>query len=303
MIAPAAALADGVQIRDAAARVVVLPEARRDVQVTTRGGDARLPPVRTRMEGDTVVVDGGLRNRIASCGWGWNTDISVIWRHPDPGPRGSHENQRVSIRGVGPLTVDQLPVITVRVPLSAHVAADGAVWGEVGPTDALSLEAAGCGDWRVADVRGRFSTATSGSGDVRARRAGSVQARLSGSGGLTLADVDRDADVSLSGSGDMRAGRIGGPAVLKIAGSGDIKAERIDGPVEARIGGSGAVHIRDGRTPRITVAVSGSGSFDYGGTARALDAQVAGSGDVSVARVDGPVTKAVAGSGEVRVGR
>ena len=76
----APALADGVRIENAAARVTVIPEARRDVSVTTRGGDGRLPQIRTRVEGGTVVVDGGLRGRILSCGV-INMNVGVLFHH------------------------------------------------------------------------------------------------------------------------------------------------------------------------------------------------------------------------------
>ncbi len=296
----APSLADGVRIENAAARVIVIPEARGDVSVTTHGGDARLPQIRTRVEGGTVIVDGGLRNRIMSCGV-INMNMGALFHHdrergrPSPG-------QRVMIRGVGPLTLDHLPEITVHVPMSASVSADGAVWGEAGPSDALRLSASGCGDWRVGDVRGPLDVSTNGSGDVIARHAGGLHAQLSGSGDLAVGDVDRDANIAIAGSGDVLARRIGGRLQSRVNGSGDLKVARADGPIEAQIGGSGDLRIVEGRSPRVTVSVAGSGDFRFGGVAGALDATVAGSGDVYVGRVDGPVSKSVAGSGDIHIG-
>ena len=293
------ALADGVRIRDAAARLVVIPENRRDVSVSISGGDSRLPPLRTHVEGSTVVVDGGLERRIGGCG---SVGVNVGWFHRRNG-EGPSPVQRVEVRGIGPLSVERLPVITARVPMAAQVSAGGAVWGEVGPTDTLQLEASGCGDWRLADVRGALDISTAGAGDVTAHGAGGLRAHMAGSGDLGMGDVSRDAEIAMSGSGDVRLGKVGGRLNARIAGSGDVGVTRADGPIDAAIRGSGDMHIRDGASSTVAVSVAGSGDFSYGGVAGALNVQVAGSGDVSVARVTGPVAKSVSGSGDVHVGR
>ena len=299
MAVAAPALADGVRVHGAAARMVVIPENRRDVSVSISGGDSRLPTLRTHTEGNTVIVDGGLERRIAGCG---SFGVNLGWFHRRAG-EGPSPVQRVDVRGVGPLSVERLPVITVRVPMNADVSADGAVWGEVGPTDALRLDASGCGDWRLGDVRGPLDLSTSGAGDVSARNAGGLHAHMSGSGDLAMGDVARDAEVAMSGSGDVKLGRVGGRLNARVAGSGNVGVGRIDGPVDAAIRGSGDVRVHDGASPTVAVSVAGSGNFSYGGVAGTLNAQVAGSGDVTVARVTGPVAKSVAGSGEVHVGR
>lgn len=263
-----------VDVRDAVARVVVIPEARGDVDIRVAGGDPRLPPLQVRREGARIVVDGGLARRIGGCSstrWGWNGD-SRSW------------NPSVDVRGLGRIALRDMPVITVRTPMQANVGADGAVWGEVGPSDQLNLAHSGCGDWTVAPVRGTFDLASRGSGDTRARSVGRLASAIQGSGDLVLDSVE-------------------GPAVLSIAGSGDVKIERVSGAVSGDIAGSGDIRIGSGRAPNVSVRIAGSGDFIFGGEVGALSAQVAGSGDVHVARVDGPVAKSVHGSGEVTVGR
>lgn len=263
----------GVRVEHAAARMVVIPERREDVSVTVSGGDARLPDLHLHREGDTMVVEGGLERRVAGCGV-----IGVAW-----GDGAGRRGERVMIRGIGPLTVDRLPLITAHVPLDAKVAVSDAVFGSVGATRSLSLADTGCGDWTIADVSGAMQVATNGSGDVHAGSAGSVSAAISGSGDLTL----------------RRAGALH----VSVAGSGDVRAADVEGPVGAQISGSGDVRIADGRSPNLSVRIAGSGDFTYGGTAGALAAQVAGSGDIRVAHVTGPVSKSVVGSGDVTVGR
>ena len=259
-----------VEVRDAAARVVVIPEARGDVDVRIAGGDRRLPPLQARREGARIVVDGGLARRIGNCS---STRLGA-----------TGGDQAVDVRGLGRLALRDLPVITVRTPMQANVGAGGAVWGEVGATDQLHLAHSGCGDWTVAPVRGEFDLSAQGSGDTRARSVGRLNSAVQGSGDLAVDSVE-------------------GPAALSIAGSGDVRVGRVSGAVSSSIAGSGDVRIASGRAPNVAVRIAGSGDFVFGGEAGALSAQVAGSGDVHVARVTGPVAKSVQGSGEVIVGR
>lgn len=288
----------GVRLENAAARLIVIPEARGDVSVSIKGGDSRLPPLRTRMEGRTVVVDGDLRNRIESCG-SVNINVGVLF-HPDARP---YPGQRVMIRGVGPLALDRLPVVTARVPMDAAVAAGGAVWGEVGPTEALHLSKDGCGDFRLADVHGVLDLASHGSGDTFAHHAGRLHASVAGSGNLTTEDVGGSADLVVSGSGDVKMGRVAGGVSAQVNGSGNMTAEETNGPINVAISGSGDLTVHHGHAPAVAAQVAGSGDFRFDGDAGSLTAQVAGSGDVHVAHVSGAVTKVVSGSGEVTVGR
>lgn len=272
--ASAQAPTPGLRIEHAAARVLVIPEARSNVSITVQGGDARLPVLRVRTEGGVVVVEGGLDRRIDGCG-----GYGIVFK------TGPHRDQtmRVGVRGIGPLTLDRLPVITARVPMDASVTAGDAVWGEVGPSNSLKLGNKGCGDWTVGDVRGPLSVALSGSGDARGGNAGSVQIAVSGSGDVTLRDV--------------------GALTASVVGSGGIKVGRANGPVSARISGSGGINVDEGRAPNVAASVVGSGDFRFGGEAGAVAARVAGSGDIRVAHASGPVSRSVVGSGDVIVGR
>ena len=270
-LAASAATSPSVEVRAAAARVVVIPEARSDIALSVAPGDARLPRLEVRRDGERTVVDGGLDRRITRC---WQSG---------PGGRGA-ESRAVDVRGLGRVAYRDLPVVTVHVPLAAAVAASGAVWGEVGPTRALQLAYTGCGDWAVAPVREGLRVSAAGSGDTHATSAGRL-------------------DYTIAGSGDFDIGAVDGPADLEVDGSGDVRIARVSGPVASRTAGSGDVQIEGGRTPRLSVDVAGSGNFTFGGEAGALSATVAGSGDVHVAHVSGPIARRVQGSGEVTVGR
>ncbi|HWW25514.1 MAG TPA: DUF2807 domain-containing protein [Caulobacter sp.] len=260
-----AAADPSVKIKDAVARVVVVPEARGDVKVEFLTTNKSLP-LDIRRDGSDVTVDGGLRrNRINGC----NTVMGKTVVH---------------VRGVGDVKWEDIPQIVVRVPMDAEVAAAGAVFGSVGRTDHLELSNAGCGDWTVANVKGRFELNQAGSGDTKAGSAAS-------------------AEINIAGSGDVKTQEIGGDLEVNIAGSGGVTTASVNGKLEANIAGSGDVTVNGGRSRSVEVSIMGSGDVDFGGEADAVEAHIAGSGDVRIAKVNGPIQKSVAGSGQVIVGR
>jgi hypothetical protein len=260
-----AAADPSVKIKDAVARVVVVPEARGDVKVEFLTTNKSLP-LDIRKNGSDVTVDGGLRrNRINGC----NTVMGKTVVH---------------VRGVGDVKWEDIPQIVVRVPMDAEVGAAGAVFGSVGRTDHLELSNAGCGDWTVANVKGKLELSQAGSGDTKTGTAGS-------------------AEINIAGSGDVKTQEIGGDLEVNIAGSGGVTAASVNGKLEANIAGSGDVTVNGGRSRSVEVSIMGSGNVDFGGEADTAEVSVAGSGDVRIAKVNGPVHKSVAGSGEVNIGR
>ena len=261
--ATAALAAPSVEIRDAVARVVVIPEARQDVAVEMITVNKDLP-LFTRHEGGRVVLLGRLRRRIGSC----STDGG---------------KPAVHVRGVGQVSYDNMPQIVVRTPMDVRVGASGAVFGSIGRADDAELSNAGCGDWTVANVKGDLKINEAGSGDTRAGGAGSFVAHVAGSGDVTAQDILGGATIDVAGSGDVSLLSISGPLHVSIAGSGDVKIDR-------------------GHAAEMVVHVAGSGGVRFGGTADSLNTSIAGSGDVDVGRVTGPVKKAILGSGDVNVG-
>ena len=263
---------DALRIQHAAARVVVIPEARGDVVYTIQQGRAGLPPLQVRQDGGVKVLDGGLGGGFGPFGLRFGMNC-----------QGAGDHVRVRIPGHGEVALQDLPVITARVPLNAHIAVGEAVFGEVGPSQSLDFSNNGCGDWRVADVRGDTHLSLSGSGDVRARSAGQTA-------------------VHIAGSSDVYLGPVNGALEAHISGSGDVHAASVNGPLMARIAGSGDVTVDGGTSPNVEAHIAGSGDVKFRGTAGALMASIAGSGDVDVARVTGQVTKHIAGSGDVNIG-
>ncbi len=272
-LAAAPALADPLfRVDHAAARMIVIPEARGDVAYTVQQGRAGLPPLKLRQDGGVSVLDGGLSGGFGPFGI-----------HMGLNCQGAGDHARVRIPGHGEVSLQDLPVVTARVPLNVHLAVGEAVFGEIGPSQSLEFSNSGCGDWRVGEVRGPITVSTSGSGDVRADNVG-------------------PATVRISGSSDVYLGRVSGPLEARISGSGDVHAIMLAGPLMAKITGSGDVTVDGGRAPTVMASIAGSGDVKFRGVAGDLSASIAGSGDVDVARVTGVVSKHVVGSGEVNVG-
>jgi hypothetical protein len=261
--ADAASAAPSVEVKDAVARVTVIPEARSDIKVEMLTTNPGLP-IEVRSMGDRVIVDGRLGHRIRSC-------------HTDNG------KPKVHVADLGEIAWADMPQIVIRTPRDVNVGAGGAVYGSVGKSDTLDLSNAGCGDWVVANVTGKMKLNVAGSGDTHTGSAGEAHLRI-------------------AGSGDVRSQAIGGALDVDVAGSGNVTATSVAGPMDVKVAGSGDVKVGAGHVPSLTVAIAGSGNVVLDGVADTLKARIAGSGDVRVKQVTGSVSKMVLGSGSVTMG-
>ena len=293
----AAQAAPWVSFQDIAARVEVVAENRADIQVSVAPGKAALPAPIVRRNGDFWIVDGLLKHRIKGCGT-YSSGFGMF--HRDDAQRDSGPTAQV--KGVGRVRAADMPLITVHVPLDAHVAADGAVFGRMGPARSVDFANVGCGDWSLSDVQGLLKVAISGSGDVKAGRVGEAHLAVSGSGDVELSAVDRQLSATVSGSGDIKVAHAHALSV-QVAGSGDVEIGEIEGPVSASIAGSGDVTIQSGHAQEVQVAVAGSGDVTIHAQVGSVSAQVAGSGDITIDHASGPVSKSNIGSGDIRIGR
>ncbi|MBV8594242.1 MAG: hypothetical protein JOZ27_08085, partial [Caulobacteraceae bacterium] len=259
----AAAAAPTLEIRDAAARVVILPESRRDIEVMVLKTAPRLP-LKIRRLGERTFILGGLTHRFRGCAVAGGRARVRLWGRED-------------------VAVDDLPAMLVRVPLSVRVVAGEAVFGDVGRAHALDLTHKGCGVWRVANVSGHLHLTQTGAGTIVAGSAAGAEANVEGPGRVTVLQATGRVSAVSSGSGVVRFGAVRGPAEFRVAGAGQVIAD----------GGS---------APLLRADIAGSGTIRFAGVAGALAATVAGPGEVRVARVTGPVSRRVFGAGEVRVG-
>lgn len=267
------AAAQSVEIREAVARVVVIPEDRTDVAVEIEPGQSGLPTPRVVRRGADVRIFGELgRNPTRSCSSG-----SADARQPG-------EGASVEVRGHGRINMEDAPLIVVRTPRDVDVSTDGAVFGSVGRgASSLELGSMGCGGWTVANVRGPASLSIGGSGSIRAGATDALKANIGGSGSVH-AGATRNLDAN-------------------IGGSGSIRVASVQGDVATAIGGSGGIRIDGGRIGRLTAAIGGSGSVDASAPVGDVSATIAGSGSVRVASVSGSVSQNSFGVGRVVVGR
>lgn len=257
-----AASAASVQIKDAVARVTVVPEDRTDVKVEFLTTNSKLP-LEVSRRGGATIIDGGLAHRIRDCHR--RADHPSAW-----------------VRGVGRVEADAMPQVVIRTPKDVVLAASGAVFGAVGRSTSFSLEDSGCDVWTIADTTGEARIQESGAGAIRMGSAGRLEAHL-------------------SGAADVHAVNLRHGLEAHVSGAGSVNVEELNGPLLADISGLGHVRVSGGRASEVRASVSGMGGVDFGGSADTLRASISGVGGVHVKQVTGTVTKSVSGLGRVTI--
>jgi hypothetical protein len=254
-----------VEIRGVAARVAIIPQARRDVRIAILKVNHKTP-IRVRRSGSRLLVTGDVSRQIHSCG--------------GPGAVGA-----VSIKSRGVIAFADLPQLVIYTPRNVRLLAGDAVFGVIGRSDSVDFTNLGCGTWRIANVRGRLRVDQAGSGVTRAGTAGS-------------------GDLAVAGSGLIATQALGQGLMAVSSGSGDITVARVSsGAADVRIAGTGNVTIDQGHVGPLTASIAGSGDVRMGGVAQSLVATVTGSGNVVVAKVTGEVKGQAFGAGKIKVGR
>jgi hypothetical protein len=316
-----------IELRDLAARVVVTPENRSDIDVRVRYGKAKVPVLMVSHRGNVTVLDGHL----SSLQHGLHFNIS--FNDSNEGV----DHGRVFITGVGDVDIGDLPMVFVRVPMNAEVKDSAYTFGTVGPSNSLNFILNGCGDWNIASVNGPLNIIDSGSGSIHVASAGDsvidnmgssdiqvgrvrrLKLSLSGSGGFKAEQSDDtqlqnmgSSDVQLgrvgllkaqlNGSGDLQLDGVGGGLTLINTGASDVTINRLNGPASLQMTGSGDVHIHSGQAENFIVHGTGSGDVEFNGTAGSVTVDTSGSGDVRITRATGPVTQHSNGSGETHIG-
>lgn len=257
------AQAASVEIRDAVARVTVVPQDRSDIKVEIVRAHPQLPLTVT-VSGGRTLIDGELDRKIHGC-------------------NGMGEDARVRVRGVGKVSYAEMPQVVIYTPRDVDLAANGAVAGVVGRSASLELHNSGCANWTIADVAGEAEVRQSGAGNVKMGAAGRLDLQLSGAGNLRVVAVRNGMEAKLSGAGGVTVGSFAGP-------------------MEATVSGVGQIHVSEGRATRIKASVSGVGGIDFGGVAQDLQASISGLGNIRVREVTGSVSKSVSGGGRIRIG-
>jgi hypothetical protein len=261
--AGAAAAGPSVDIRDAVARVTVIPEDRADVKVEMLTTNASLP-LEVRTSGSTTVIDGKLAHRINDC------------RH-------SGDYPSAWVLGVGEVSYANMPQIVIHTPRAVTVSTGGAVYGTMGRSASLDLDNSGCSAWTIADVAGDAMLHESGAGSVHMGSAGRLGLHLSGAGSVHVTKVSQGLDATLSGAGGIDIQDLNGPVMAHVSGVGHIKAEQ-------------------GHATAVKASISGVGGVELGGDAETLEASISGFGGIRVKAVSGQVSKSISGGGHVSIG-
>lgn len=270
-----------LRIREAAARVTIIPEDRQDFQIEIDNSAGRAPMPTVTVSDGKVIIDGHLRGRIDDCRSDGGADLEHY----------------------GELAADQLPAITIRAPRTVDIDRSGAGTTEIGPAQALDLDFSGCGAVAAGDVAGNLEVDLAGSGTIRTGAARSLDVDLAGSGELTTGAIAETAEIDVAGSGAVTIAGLTGDLNADAAGSGSLTVQ--GGEVrtaEVDLAGSAVVTIA-APVRTLNVSIVGSGGVEVTNTVGDLEADIAGSGSVSVQAVTGTVQRQVYGSGEVRIGR
>jgi hypothetical protein len=238
-----------LKIENAAIRLLVIPEARRDLAVTISGGTGTPVPKVTR-QGANVAIDGGL----AAGGEVFGFRFGGV----------SCREGEVNLPGKGWTAVKDLPLVTVHAPIDPRLSVSGAAFGEVGPSRSLALSSTGCGAWKAGAVSGDAAVHLVGSPSLAMASVGKgLQAELTGQSKLTATEANGplklastgsarieiargrapSADLQLTGSGGISYGGEVGTLNTAVAGSGNIRVAMVFGMATSSTRGSGAAYV------------------------------------------------------------
>ncbi|UDF02477.1 GIN domain-containing protein [Asticcacaulis sp. AND118] len=257
--AAGAQAATEVELKNMAARVIVTPENRSDVQLTVNYGKADVPKIMVSTKGDKLIATGQLRKRSYNC----------------------VNNQTVRIDGKGNIALADLPVVHLRVPMDARVASEGAVYGRIGAAKSLEFALGGCGDWTTDTVREKAELSIGGSGSVRAGNVGDAEVAIGGSGDIYLGRI-KSLSGAIGGSGSIHVTEVAGPVDIAIGGSGDVRIDNGTSPkIDVSIAGSGNVRF-GGEARDVDVSIVGAGDVSIRKVTGHVSRTVMGSGKIRI---------------------
>lgn len=121
------------------------------------------------------------------------------------------------------------------------------------------------------------------------------------SGIVRIGNTDGIVRVNHSGIGDVSIGRVRSASV-DISGTGSVTINEIDGLMSADLSGVGSVRVLGGEISVLNVRTSGVGDFSFDGTVHDATVDLIGVGDVSIGRVAGNRNIRKSGVGTVRIG-
>jgi len=256
--AQAAQASTEVELRHAAARVVVIPENRPDVAFSVNYGSSLLPKIMVHEEGNKLVADGKLDMHAINC----------------------HDNG-INVGGYGDIAKENLPEVIIHVPMDAKVSFGGGSFGEVGASTSLEFDEGGCGVWKIADVADKGEINIGGSGTVNTGSISNAEVNIGGSGNFHARSVGR-LEGNIGGHGDIDADTITGDSEINIGGSGNVNLAAGQSPrMEINVAGSGRVNF-GGEVRDLEVNIVGSGDVHVKKVTGNVSKSVMGSGNIVI---------------------
>ncbi|EGF90797.1 hemagglutinin [Asticcacaulis biprosthecium C19] len=254
----AAHAATQVELKNMAAKVVVQPENRSDVQLKVVYGKAKVPVIMVHTKGDTFIADGKLKQRGVDC----------------------RDGQSVQADGMQIANAD-LPTVYIKVPMDAKVSAGGATYGTIGASNHLEFNHGGCGTWTVGNIAGDAEINIGGAGDVTLANAANTQVNIGGSGNFKAASV-KALEANIGGNGDIVIDRVNGNTDINIGGSGNVAIADGSAPrVEVNVAGSGDVRF-GGTAGDVDISIVGSGDVRIKKVTGKVSRSVMGSGNIEI---------------------
>ncbi|MFV3076654.1 GIN domain-containing protein [Niveispirillum fermenti] len=139
-------------------------------------------------------------------------------------------------------------------------------------------------------------------GSVSVQRVdGPLRFGVSGMGELSVERVET-AQIEVRGRGTVSLGRVNDGLTLSLPGQAEIDIGRVNGAVKADFPGAGRVSIGEGDAEPLQLTLTGSGKFEFNGTAHDPRISASGSGNVYIARHQGQANVRNTGSGTTYVG-
>jgi len=156
-------------------------------------------------------------------------------------------------------------------------------------------------DYDIADIGGSLSLNLSGSGDVNAASATSLNAALTGGGDAHIASVTGPIQATLSKSGDLDIANVASPTTnLTLNGDGDVNiAAGNVGLLTAALSHDGDLHAPDAASA--TLQLSADGDAELVNISGNLSATLTGDGDLSVQNVAGDASLSSSGDGDITI--
>jgi hypothetical protein len=166
---------------------------------------------------------------------------------------------------------------------------------------AIAITEAQGTDYDIGDIGGALTLDLSGSGDVNAASATSLNAALTGGGDAHIASVTGPIQATLSKSGDLDIANAAAPSTnLTLNGDGDVNIAAGNlGALTATLSHDGDLHAPDAASAALQLTADGDAELDN--IAGNLAATLTGDGDLSVQNVAGDANISSSADGDVTI--